>query len=213
LALVSGRPAADLARLAEVPDGTYVVGSHGAQVGVIETGQALLEPNELSPEREARLDVIGHRLEALATGPDAPEGAWVEVKPVSRVLHTRLVSDAEAAARLLAAAKALGQAECGHVIPGHDVVEISVVPTGKAGALRRLRELVGADRVLFAGDDYTDDLALRTLQAPDVAIRVGKGESQAEFHCPGPAELCDFLAYLALRLAASGPGHADSGNP
>jgi trehalose-phosphatase len=210
LALVSGRPAMDLAHLAEVPDGTYVVGSHGAEIGVLEGGAALLEPNELSPERLSRLDAIGRRLEALATAPGAPAGAWVESKPVARVLHTRQVADAAAAGRLTVQAEAAGRAEAGHVLVGKDVVEVSVVPAGKAGALRRLRALVRADLVAFAGDDVTDELALRTLKSPDVAIKVGQGPTAAEFRVANPQTMCDFLIQLALDLSRCEPESARS---
>jgi trehalose-phosphatase len=197
LALVSGRPARDLARLAQVPDGTYAVGSHGAEFGMIEDGQILLEPAELSAERRKRLDAIGRALESLIIAQGSPEGAWVEFKPVAAVLHTRLVSSDDDARRLSLAAERVGTDLGGHVLNGKKVVEISVVPVGKAGALRHLREQTGADLVFFAGDDVTDELALRSLRETDVGFKVGEGPTSATYRVRDPQEMCEFLAALA----------------
>jgi trehalose-phosphatase len=197
LALVSGRPAADLALLASPPDGVELVGSHGAERGRVQAGRAVLEPVTLSPARAQRLRAVTDGLTALAGGAC---GAWVESKPFAAVFHTRPMPDRAAAAELEAQAAALGKRLGGHVLPGKMVVEVSVLPTGKAAALARLRQAADADRLVFAGDDTTDELALRTIQPPDLGIKVGSGPTAAELRLPGPGAVAEFLQALAAAM-------------
>jgi trehalose-phosphatase len=198
LALVSGRPAATLARLAQPPEGTLLVGSHGAEQGRMVAGRAVLEPVELSAARRARLDTVRASLEEVASTAD---GAWVEPKPFSAVLHTRPMRDRAAAGAVEKRAAALGAALGVHILPGKMVVEAAVLPTDKAGALTRLRAQVGADRMVFAGDDVTDELALKTIKPPDLGIKVGPGPSAAALRLVDPAAMAGFLKALGAVLA------------
>ena len=200
LALVSGRPAHDLVKLAQPPSQTLIAGSHGAELGQVVGGRLELQPQPLSEEQRGRLDGFDQGLTALVQAHGSPPGAWVEHKPVAHVLHTRLVDNAAVASTLTDAAVTFGQGAGAHVLNGKDVVELAVVPAGKAGALQYLREQVGAAVVGFAGDDVTDELALRTLEPPDVAIRLGQGPTAAEFKVDGPEQICAFLAYLTEQL-------------
>jgi trehalose 6-phosphate phosphatase len=202
LALVSGRPAVELGRLAEVPDGTLVIGSHGAEFGVITAGATQLHSPALSPARSQRLALIAEALDGIVRQTPAAAGAWVERKPVAAVLHTRLVASPNTAQRLNAAAREVAQRLGGHLLEGKNVLEVAVVPAGKAGALRRLRDLVQADRMVFAGDDVTDELALRTITPPDIGIKVGPGQTAAQCRLDSPADLAGWLAGLADRLGA-----------
>jgi trehalose 6-phosphate phosphatase len=217
LALVSGRPALDLARLATPPEGTWLVGSHGAERGEMRDSTAAIEPIILSERRQKRLAAITTALRELAesgrsVGQAAAgafdssdslargSGAWVEPKPYAAVFHTRPMVDRTLATALEAEAARLGKALGGHVLPGKMVVEVSVLPAGKAAALARLRAAGGADRLVFAGDDTTDELALRTIHPPDLGIKVGAGATAAELRLPGPAAVVAFLDRLATAL-------------
>ncbi|MDR3107322.1 MAG: hypothetical protein LBU05_03885, partial [Bifidobacteriaceae bacterium] len=202
LALVSGRPAADLARLAGPPDGTLLVGSHGAERGRMAIGAPLLEPVKLSPTRRERLAAVSAALRQLA---ESAPGAWVEPKPFAAVFHTRPMSDRSAAATLEDQAAALGKALGGHVLAGKMVVEVSVLPAGKAAALTRLKKAVAADRLLFAGDDTTDELALRTIHPPDVGIKIGPGPTAAELRLLNPPAVVEFLNHLSNALGDATP--------
>ena len=51
--------------------------------------------------------------------------------------------------------------------------------------------------MLFAGDDVTDEDALRSLVPGDVGVRVGAGETAAIVRVAGIPELADLLARLA----------------
>ncbi|MDR3107137.1 MAG: hypothetical protein LBU05_02910, partial [Bifidobacteriaceae bacterium] len=183
--------------LASPPDGTLLVGSHGAERGRMAVGAALVEPVELSPARRQRLTTISAALARLA---DSVAGAWVEPKPFAAVFHTRPMSDRAAAAALETAAAQLGKNLGGHVLPGKMVVEVSVLPAGKAAALARLKKAADADRLVFAGDDITDELALRTICPPDLGVKVGPGPSAAELRLPDPPAVAVFLNALAAVL-------------
>jgi trehalose 6-phosphate phosphatase len=99
-------------------------------------------------------------------------------------------------------AAALGAALGAHILPGKMVVEAAVLPSGKAGALARLKAQTRADRMVFAGDDVTDELALKTIKPPDLGIKVGPGPSAAALHLDGPPEMARFLTALAAALPA-----------
>ena len=196
--LVSGREAGDLVRLAEVPAGTRVIGSHGAQWGRVvlsPTGEAALEaePVELTPEQAALRAELLRETEALAAG---AEGAWVQAKPAAVVLHTRRAARDDAA-RLTRAALDGPATHAGvSTIVGKEVVEMAVLDVTKGDALHRLRSEVGADAVLYAGDDTTDEDAFAVLVDGDVGIKVGDGETGAAYRVGDPEEFSAVLLRL-----------------
>ncbi|HMO10206.1 MAG TPA: trehalose-phosphatase, partial [Actinotalea sp.] len=188
LALVSGRALADLARLAEVPDGTHLVGSHGAEPARLEDGHLVRDELALDPARSALHDELAAALTRLADG----TAARVEVKPTTVVLHTRGLPAAEAD-RLTRAALGVGEAEGVDAMRGRDVVELSVLTVTKGDAVDALRASTGAGTVLYAGDDVTDERAMQRLRPGDVGIRVGDGETVAAFRVDGPDEMAATL--------------------
>jgi hypothetical protein len=58
--------------------------------------------------------------------------------------------------------------------------------------------------VLFAGDDVTDEDALRSLQPGDVGVRVGPGETAATVRVAGIPELAALLTRLARERTPCG---------
>jgi trehalose 6-phosphate synthase/phosphatase len=193
LALVSGRTLADLRRVAEPPPGTLLVGSHGAELSDPPVG--VLASTPLDPDAAALLKQITAELEQISAG---HPGTHVETKPTGVVLHTRR------SAREIAA-KATQEALDGpavrpgvHLTHGKEVVELSVVATTKGTALRQLRASTGADAVLYAGDDITDERAFAVLagDAGDVSIRVGSGETAADHRLGSPDDVAAMLGLL-----------------
>jgi trehalose 6-phosphate synthase/phosphatase len=193
LALVSGRTLADLRRVASPPPGTLLVGSHGAEISDPALGSQSQTP--LDDEASALLERIVVELERISS---VHEGSNVEVKPTGAVLHTRR-------AERDVAAKATQEALDGPaswpgvtLTHGKEVVELSVVSTTKGTALRQLRELTGADAVLYAGDDVTDERAFAVLDgdAGDVSVRVGTGETVADHRLGSPDEVSAMLGLL-----------------
>src|SRR5262249_28292482 len=93
---------------------------------------------------------------------------------------------------------------------GKMVVELSIVETNKGRALSRIRQRVGASATIFFGDDATDEDAFATLSGPDVAVKVGDGETKSAFRVTDTHEASRFMAHLAeLRAAWIGGSHAD----
>ena len=198
LALVSGRALHDLHALAEVPVGTYLIGSHGAERARVARHGLDRDVVQLTDEQADRLASLGARASAIARGRD---GVWVETKPTAVVVHTRLAErdDAEVAER---EALALGDELGSGVLHGKDVVEISVLHASKGEALQALRDELGAPVVVYAGDDVTDEHAFRALGERDVTIKVGDGDTAARLHVADPQEMTAALAALAEALPA-----------
>jgi len=80
---------------------------------------------------------------------------------------------------------------------GKKVLELAVVPTSKGDAIDALRHRAGAGAVVYFGDDVTDEDAFARLHGPDVAVKVGSGDSQATFRIANPTEVARRLARLA----------------
>jgi len=198
LALVSGREATGLVALADVPTGTRVIGSHGAQRGHVGTApdhtrQLVAEPLALTDEQQTLHAEVLREVTALA---DRYEGAWVEVKPVSVVVHSRLAGPQDAAAlteQVLAGPATRPGLRVQH---GKDVVEMAVLHTTKGDAIVELRADIAPSAVLFAGDDVTDEDAFDVLGPEDVGIKVGDGPTAAQYRVADPDE----LAAVLLRL-------------
>lgn len=195
LALVSGRSLADLYALAGPPPGSVLVGSHGAEHGTVTAGGLEHTPVDLTSAQRERLARLADRLTAIAA--EVP-GARVEHKPAAVVLHTRTVpaTAAPAAARADRRAVALAEAEGIRPLRGKAVVELAVLRTTKGEAVTALRDRVGADVVLFAGDDVTDEHAFEVLGAEDVTIKVGAGKTAARLRVADPEAFADVLGLL-----------------
>ena len=196
LALVSGRSMNDLHTLAEVPAGTFLIGSHGAERARVTTFGLDRDVVQLSDEQADRLASLGAQALQIARGRD---GVWVETKPTAVVVHTRLAQD-EVARSAEDEAVALGEQLGTGVLNGKDVVEISVLKASKGDALVALRDELGASVVLYAGDDVTDEHAFEVLRAGDVAIKVGDGDTVARFRTSTPEDLVAALGTLADAL-------------
>ncbi|GLY27535.1 trehalose-phosphatase [Kineosporia sp. NBRC 101731] len=193
VALVSGRQLDDLVRVATPPARALLVGSHGA-----EFRDPLGESSAGSPLTDAQAELLAKATAEMEAISSRHEGTHVETKPTGVVLHTRR-------AMRPVAAKATQEALDGpaswpgvHLTHGKEVVELSVVSVTKGTALRRLRSITGADAVLYAGDDVTDERAFAVLrtEAGDVSVRVGSGETRADHRLGSPDEVATMLGLL-----------------
>lgn len=190
VAVVSGRTVADLERFG-FPDHVEVFGLHGME----RSGERSIE---LAEHERERLD----RLHALATeaAHHAGDGAWVEIKPASVVLHVREASPdhgPRSADDLLTRAADITGA---HVMPGKGVVELLTRATSKALAVDELRTELGASGVVFVGDDRTDEEVFAMLGGTGCSIHVGPGATMATHRLAGPPDVLAFLTALARRL-------------
>jgi trehalose 6-phosphate phosphatase len=187
VAVVTGRPGADLSRLLPVA-GVRVFGLYGAE------GEAL----------PAITDDVRRRVAAVA----APvHGARVEDKGSSLAVHVREAPDPDAAeARLAAELRSLA-AEVGLIVlPGRRVVELGPPGMGDKGrAVSTAAGELDLRAILYAGDDRADVGAFETLDrlrgsgVATVKIAVASSEAPdallggADLVVKGPTGLLDLL--------------------
>jgi trehalose 6-phosphate phosphatase len=186
-AVISGRSLADLAALSALDGQVMLVGSHGSEFDQDFVRSLTRQQVEL---RQQVLDEM-HRL--AARDPKFK----VETKPASIAFHYRNVDDVvaqDALGELLAGAATWADVR---VKTGKKVLELAVVHTSKGDAIDALRHRVGAGAVVYFGDDVTDEDAFVRLQGPDVAVKVGSGETAATYRIADPTEVARRLARLA----------------
>ncbi|MDD7943556.1 trehalose-phosphatase [Microbacterium sp. NE2HP2] len=192
VALVSGRTLEHLAEISErEPDSRiHLAGSHGAEFWHPGADSAHDSDSDVSLR-----DELTARAEQMIGGLD---GAWIEHKRFGFALHTRLADRkqaAEAATRIDDLVRT--EAPAWRRRTGQDILEFASRHEGKDSAVRSLRDRVGADVVFFAGDDVTDEDALASLEPGDVGIRVGGGETVAQYRVADAAALAVLLGRLA----------------
>lgn len=197
VAFVSGRSMADLLIISEADaggaaSGFYLAGSHGAELKLPDRPQS----GALTAQEQELVD--HYRLISQQLIAEVPE-AWVEAKSMGFAVHFRRCSAADRlrVTQILATSldRELSQ---WRRRSGHDIVEYAVLDTGKDAAVAILKQLSGAKAVLFAGDDTTDEDALRSLGDLDLGIRVGDAETAAKVRVRTPQQLSELLAELFL---------------
>ena len=192
IALVSGRGAKNLIDVSSPEESWWIVGSHGIEV--IAPGQS--PESGLSPELAANRVLLWEQFDQVAH--DFP-GVWVEKKTWGSALHTRGVdADVEAAAH-----QALRRviASWGDVLTtrtGHGILESSLGTAHKGEGIARVAASTQPERIVFIGDDVTDEDGFAALAVGDVGVKVGQGQTQARYRIEGgPDEVAKFLAELA----------------
>ena len=191
VAVVSGRTVADLARF-EFPPTVDLVGSHG-----METAENELRP--LDTAEHDRLDAL--RQLAIVAAEGAGDGAWVEHKPASVVLHVRQVPDERADAALGTLREAASGVEGTTAKEGSEVLELFTRSANKGDALERLRNELGVASTVFVGDDITDEDAFVVLDPTDVTVKVGHAETAAVNRLHDTDAVARWLQRLAGVLA------------
>ena len=191
VALVSGRAIRSLEEVADLPDNTLLVGSHGIELRLDTPHPTVtLDTTELE-----QVDVMG---EVLGDVADSIDQVWLETKPAGFALHTRLATEKDSRmAHLVARKEAAAELDDFHVREGKDVLEFSVRSTTKGEAIEHLREYTKATAVFFAGDDVTDEDAFAALEADDLGLKSGEGATLANFRVAGPKQIAIALALLA----------------
>ncbi len=202
VALVSGRSLADLRVIAEHREDSPILlaGSHGAEHWV-PGGEPGGEPGDgPSVAERAERDRLRAAAEDLIAG---IPGAWIEPKEFGFAVHSRTVAAADrAAVNDRVDALMVDEAPTWRRRTGHRIVEYAFRDVGKDAAVAWLRARTGATAVLFAGDDVTDEDALASLDAGDVGVRVGAGDTAASVRVDGIPELAALLVLLAHERSA-----------
>jgi trehalose 6-phosphate phosphatase len=191
VALVSGRSLASLEEVTDLPDHTLLVGSHGVEIRLDSPGDSFA----LDTAEIATVDVLHGLLDEVA---DSIDDVWLEKKPAGFALHTRLATEHNSrVAHLVALSEAQAEIDDLTIREGKDVLEFSVRSTTKGDAIEHLRAYTGADAVLFAGDDVTDEDAFAALSPDDLGLKSGEGSTLAAYRVPGPLQVAQVLALLA----------------
>jgi len=209
IAFVSGRSLGDLEVISEHTDDSSILlaGSHGAEFWF--PGVGAVEPEEDPADIALRDRMREHATEVTA---DLP-GVFIEPKTFGFGVHTRR-ADADIAQIANDRVDAIVSREAPQWRrrTGHNIVEYAFRHEGKDSAVAALRERVDATCVLFAGDDTTDEDALRSLGHDDLGVHIGAGPTAATVSVADIPAFAAFLSELArLRAAAlsTAPGASE----
>ena len=189
LAVISGRPIADLDRML-APLSVPVAGVHG-----LERRNADARIIKATVDQAAIDDVRA----CLAAFADANPGTLVEAKPGAVALHYRRRPELAEAALAVAEA-AIEKHGALRIMRGKMVFEIKDPTTTKANAIAEFMDEPPFEgrQPLFAGDDVTDEDAFHHIgDWRGVAIKVGDGETAAGFRAGDIDEFRTWLAGLA----------------
>jgi len=203
VAVVSGRDLATLAALTGIgpQDGVTLVGSHGAQTNL----DPALDAHFLDQDATARLNVVSSELEAIKSRYPAVR---LEHKPSAVALHTRGVEPSVAAAATAATLQVGERYPDVHVMPGKNVVELSVLEANKGNAVVKLARATSSEATLYLGDDVTDERAFAALDpaSGDLTVKVGDGETAAAQRVPDQASVVELLElFVDLRRVGQRP--------
>jgi len=201
-AVVSGRDLDALTELTGLHDGSAVtrIGSHGAESSD-RTPRSHEDGGGLSDEQQQLLGRLTGDLHGVV---EAHPGSRLEFKPAATVLHTRGQEESAAEAAARSALEVAGRHTGVKVLQGKNVVEMSVVTADKGSALQALQEKVGAEAVLYFGDDVTDEHAFEVMGGPDVSVKVGEGQTAARFRVDTGEQVAEALRLMVeLRRGAT----------
>ncbi len=197
VAVISGRPMRFLRSVVDPAGRMLLSGSHGAELHLDALGDAAADTGlELSPAQQELLAQATALVEAqVARYP----GSKLELKPTGAAFHTRTMADRTLSARAeQEMIEQFEQLEGLKITPGQHVVESSVHSATKGEGITAFMQATGADVTLFAGDDVTDENAMRELGPDDLGIKVGTGETVAAHRVASPEEMATALTRLAV---------------
>jgi len=189
LAIVSGRPISEIDHLL-APQVYCAGGLHGAQLRGPDGRQT-----QLSVDNEA----VAAMVRALLPLVQAHAGLQLEDKGLSLALHYRNAPDLQEMVSAAVHDVLLPHTHAFVLQPGKMVLEIKPRQASKAGAIAHLMALPPfAGRLpLFAGDDLTDEAGFdMARQLGGVSIKIGEGDTRAQWRMPTPAALAGWLALL-----------------
>lgn len=201
VAVISGRPLEFLRAVVDPEARMALSGSHGAETDLSAVAGACAGGElELSAEQTELLE------EAVSTTRELVRkypGSRAEQKPAGVAFHTRPIEDPEVAQRALAEMTRVYAHLPGlRLTPGQQVIECSVVSDTKGDGLRAIQSVAAPELTVFAGDDATDEDAMRLLGDGDVGIKVGDRQTVAGHRVSGPEELAGILSVFARERAA-----------
>ncbi|MFE5142071.1 trehalose-phosphatase [Streptomyces fagopyri] len=211
VAVVTGRPAGVAVRhggFAGVPglDHLVVLGHYGAERWDARTG-TVSAPAPHPGVASVRAELPGF-LDRIGVW----QGTWIEEKGRALAVHTRRATDPQAAFESLREPLADLATRHGLIVePGRMVLELRPPGMDKGVALLEYVREVGAEAVLYAGDDLGDLPAfaavdkLRSDGVPGLLVCSGSPEvtelaERADLVVDGPAGVVHLLRSLAYRM-------------
>ena len=213
IAIVSGRPIAELRRMTGLGRQVMYAGVHGLEIArrSRETiGDDVHDGDRLHDDVRVVEDVArcAPELDLVRAwlARYVPQGAGFEVedKRLALALHYRNAKPAAAAA-LCARLEEFVRTGAPHLRAAHNKMVLEALPlaASKGAALRALGREAGAAFVpVYFGDDRTDEDAFAELASRGVGVLVGEARpSLARFRVESPAAVARVLTALAASLA------------
>jgi trehalose-phosphatase len=187
VAVVSGRSLDGLDQFGFGND-VDMIGSHG-----METRDHPMNPlSDDELERLATIDAL-----TVEAAERAGDGAWVERKPASVVLHVRAADTERGREAMDRLRTESGKVDGATSKSGSNVLEVFARHADKGTALVALGDELGAATTVFVGDDVTDEEAFARLSPSDVAVKVGDADTIAPHRLADPTAVLAFLRALA----------------
>jgi trehalose-phosphatase len=201
--IVSGRALADVRRRVNVP-GLVYAGCHGLEVA----GRGIHYRHLVAERSRSALDAV---VQALAAQAASVEGLLVEAKGLAVAVHYRHVDPEDVPLLEVQVERAVGHA-CAQspgarlrVLRGNHVLEvIPDVAWGKGECALWIASRIGLElprpvRMLYMGDDWTDEIAFRVLAGKAVTVRVGRRDdtTAAGYRLPDVSHVLRLLSALA----------------
>jgi trehalose-phosphatase len=207
IAIVSGRPVAELRRMTGLGRQVMYAGVHGLEIAgrSDDAGRHDAEDDVRVAESVALSATELDRVRAWLAR-NVPDGAGfqVEDKQSAIALHYRNAEPA-AAAPLITRFEKFVRTDAPHLRAGHNkmVVEALPVAASKGEAVRALSSEAGAAFMpVYFGDDRTDEDAFAALLSRGVGVLVGEARpSLARWRVESPAAVARILTALAKVLA------------
>lgn len=207
VAVITGRPAEVAVRnggFADVPglEHLVVLGHYGAERWDARSGELT------APEPHPGVAAVRAELPVLLEG----SGTWVEEKGRAVAVHTRRAADPQAAFEALREPLTDLATRHGLIVePGRMVLELRPPGMDKGAALSEFAREIGAESVLYGGDDLGDLPAysavdtLRAAGIPGLLVCSGSDEvtelrERADLVVDGPEGVVALLGALAERL-------------
>nr|QEA69011.1 trehalose-6-phosphate phosphatase C1 [Bactrocera minax] len=198
LAIISGRGLRDVQSCLGIKGITYA-GNHGLE---IESGDGTRHDYELPAELQKHYtNIVRELTENLENN-----GAWVEDKKVSLTFHYRDVPT-DTAEQYKGAAKAIIESHGFRANQAHMAIEAKPPVNWNKGeaALLILKNQFGDDwakkiKVIFAGDDNTDEDAMRLLRDSGTSFRVSTDpniQTYADFRLARQRVVEDLLTWIS----------------
>lgn len=190
--ILSGRKSSDLDKwLGRLP--ITLISEHGYSIRFADKDKWKKMQKRLNLSWKPQIIEIFERY--VATTP----GSFIEDKNCSVVWHYRR-SDPEFGAwksqMLLGMLSEMISNLPIEVHQGHFTIQVSSVQVNKGAAVQQCLSKTDYDHIICAGDDPTDE-TMFTVDHPGLhSIKIGKGDTHAQYRIPSPAELAKYLVKL-----------------